>query len=251
MPAPTSGPCCSSGWPACGRRADGATLGQGRLDRLQARIDTNLVARAEKGHTAAGVRDVDLSDAAIAALTTQKAATFLKGEHIWANPERARGLGERRRSAARWGAAAEALRRALPQPLPGAPTFASAALTARETLVRRPAARHVDVQLVFTTTASSSRRTTRSRPTVRCGLLETTNDRTHCCRHHRPCQRRGCIPMGPPSVAARADALHAQGWACIGWNFFTARDGSKVDRESYARPSDLGKHHAQASVRAN
>lgn len=54
---------------------------------LKARIDRNLVAKTEKGpKTAAGVRDVELNDEAVAALIAQKPATFLAGEHIWINP---------------------------------------------------------------------------------------------------------------------------------------------------------------------
>lgn len=120
----------------------------------KARVDTNLVAKAEKGpKTAAGVRDVDLSDAAIAALTTQKAATFLKGEHIWVNP----------RTGEAWESDAQ-IRRTLWEPLLKRSgvryrnpyqvrhTFASAALTARENpwYVAQQLG-HVDVQLVFTT----------------------------------------------------------------------------------------------------
>lgn len=52
-----------------------------------ARIDRNLVAKTEKGpKTEAGIRDVDLSDEAIAAIIAQKPATFLAGEHVWVNP---------------------------------------------------------------------------------------------------------------------------------------------------------------------
>lgn len=54
-----------------------------------ARIELNLVAGAEKGpKTAAGVRDVDLPDDAIAALIAQKPATAGEGGpgHVWVNP---------------------------------------------------------------------------------------------------------------------------------------------------------------------
>lgn len=50
------------------------------------RIDLNQVEHTEKDpKTAAGVRDVDLNPAALAALNAQKAFSFLKGEHIWLN----------------------------------------------------------------------------------------------------------------------------------------------------------------------
>ena len=51
------------------------------------RVDLNLVGGELKGpKTAAGVRDVDLDDEAITALTEQKAASFLAGQQIWLNP---------------------------------------------------------------------------------------------------------------------------------------------------------------------
>lgn len=54
---------------------------------LKARIDTNLVARKEKGpKTAAGIRDVDLREAAVGGLLAQKTMTFLAGDHVWHNP---------------------------------------------------------------------------------------------------------------------------------------------------------------------
>jgi integrase len=53
----------------------------------KARIDLNLVAKTEKGpKTDAGVRDVDLNDAAIGALIAQKSATFLANAQVWHNP---------------------------------------------------------------------------------------------------------------------------------------------------------------------
>lgn len=61
----------------------------GKIDWVgrKARIDRNLVAKTEKGpKTAAGIRDVELNDEAIAALIAQKSATFLGGEHVWNNP---------------------------------------------------------------------------------------------------------------------------------------------------------------------
>jgi integrase len=53
----------------------------------KARIDVNLVGKAEKlPKTAAGIRDVELDDQALAALQAQKAATFLAGDHVFLNP---------------------------------------------------------------------------------------------------------------------------------------------------------------------
>lgn len=53
----------------------------------KARIDTNLVAKSEVApKTAAGVRDVELSAEAVAALQAQKPATFLADQHVWHNP---------------------------------------------------------------------------------------------------------------------------------------------------------------------
>jgi len=118
------------------------------------RIDRNLVAKTEKGpKTAAGVRDVDLTDEAIAALITQKSATFLAGEHVWHNP----------RSNAPWETDAQ-IRKTLWEPLIKRAgmrhrnpyqvrhTCASAALTAGANpwYVAQQLG-HVDVQLVFTT----------------------------------------------------------------------------------------------------
>jgi len=52
-----------------------------------ARIDVNQVERQEKGpKTEAGVREVDLNPAALAALEAQKPASLLAGDHIWLNP---------------------------------------------------------------------------------------------------------------------------------------------------------------------
>jgi integrase len=54
----------------------------------KARIDLNQVAGIEKGpKTEAGVRDIDLNEDALAALITQKSASFLlQTGHIWLNP---------------------------------------------------------------------------------------------------------------------------------------------------------------------
>lgn len=52
-----------------------------------ARIDLNQVVGQEKApKTDAGLRTIDLSADAIAALTAQKPASFLANEHIWLNP---------------------------------------------------------------------------------------------------------------------------------------------------------------------
>ncbi|MFW7343537.1 tyrosine-type recombinase/integrase [Pollutimonas sp. H1-120] len=59
------------------------------------RIDTNIVTgivdgkqtQIEKGpKTAAGIRDIEMSSVARAALTTQKAASFMAGHRVWLNP---------------------------------------------------------------------------------------------------------------------------------------------------------------------
>ncbi|MDN8612738.1 site-specific integrase [Variovorax ginsengisoli] len=51
------------------------------------RIDLNQVAGVEKGpKTAAGIRDVDLTPEAIAALRAQEPMSRAKGEHVWLNP---------------------------------------------------------------------------------------------------------------------------------------------------------------------
>jgi integrase len=53
----------------------------------KARIDVNLVVGVEKlPKTTAGIRDVDLDDEAIAALISQKPASFEAGEHVFLNP---------------------------------------------------------------------------------------------------------------------------------------------------------------------
>lgn len=53
----------------------------------KALIDTNWVAGTEKApKTDAGVRLLDLDAAAIAALTEQKAVSFLANDHVWLNP---------------------------------------------------------------------------------------------------------------------------------------------------------------------
>lgn len=53
----------------------------------KARIDRNQVSKTEKGpKTAAGIRDVELNDEAVAALIAQKGTTFLAGDHVWQNP---------------------------------------------------------------------------------------------------------------------------------------------------------------------
>lgn len=55
----------------------------------RARIDRNLVAGAEKGpKTEAGVREVELSDEALLALSEQR-AVCPNGEHVWRNPRTA------------------------------------------------------------------------------------------------------------------------------------------------------------------
>ena len=52
-----------------------------------ARVETNFTAGVEKApKTKAGVRDVELSDEAIAALIRQKSLTSLAGDHIFLNP---------------------------------------------------------------------------------------------------------------------------------------------------------------------
>ena len=54
-------------------------------------IDRNQVAGVEKGpKTEAGVRMLDLDEPAIAALTEQKASSFLANEHVWLNPRTAK-----------------------------------------------------------------------------------------------------------------------------------------------------------------
>jgi integrase len=52
-----------------------------------ARIDVNQVEGKEKGpKTEAGVREVDLNPAALAALEAQKPASLLAADHVWLNP---------------------------------------------------------------------------------------------------------------------------------------------------------------------
>lgn len=118
------------------------------------RIDRNLVGGVEKGpKTAAGVRDVDLKAAALAALITQKSVTFMAGEHIWHNP----------RTGEPWEHDAQ-IRKTLWQPLCKRAavryrnpyqvrhTFASALLTAgTNPWYVAEQLGHVDVQMVFQT----------------------------------------------------------------------------------------------------
>ena len=53
----------------------------------KARIDVNQVVGVEKlPKTAAGIRDVDLNDEAIASLIAQKSASYEAGEHVFLNP---------------------------------------------------------------------------------------------------------------------------------------------------------------------
>ena len=118
----------------------------------RARIDLNLVAKTEKGpKTEAGIRDVDLTPVAIAALIAQKPASFLAGEQIWMNP----------RTAKAWEADAQ-IRKTLWQPLCRRAevryrnpyqirhTFASSLLTAgANPWYVAEQLGHVDVQLVF------------------------------------------------------------------------------------------------------
>lgn len=62
-------------------------------------IDANLVEHVEKGpKTEAGVRLVDLSPAASAALTRQKARTWLAGGRVWRTPYALMASGRRRRA---------------------------------------------------------------------------------------------------------------------------------------------------------
>ena len=59
-------------------------------DRGVARIELNQVAGVIKGpKTAAGIRDVDLTPDAVAALRAQRPISELKGERIWLNPRTA------------------------------------------------------------------------------------------------------------------------------------------------------------------
>ncbi|SDM36108.1 integrase [Oryzisolibacter propanilivorax] len=57
------------------------------FDRRTVRIELNQVAGVVKGpKTAAGIRDVDLSDDALRALAAQKPLSALKGARVWLNP---------------------------------------------------------------------------------------------------------------------------------------------------------------------
>lgn len=116
------------------------------------RVDLNLVAKTEKGpKTEAGIRDVDLSPDAIAALNCQKEFSFLAGQHVFLNP----------RTGTAWETDAQ-IRKTLWQPLCTRAgvryrnpyqvrhTFASSLLTAGNNpwYVAQQLG-HVDVQLVF------------------------------------------------------------------------------------------------------
>jgi integrase len=120
----------------------------------RARIDTNLVGGVEKlPKTAAGLRDVDLDGQALAALTDQKAHSFLAGGHVFLNP----------RSGKPWETDAQ-VRKTLWQPLCTRAgvryrnpyqmrhTYASSMLTAGANpwYVAQQLG-HVDVQMVFQT----------------------------------------------------------------------------------------------------
>lgn len=128
-----------------------------RWDRIdwvgsKVRIDLNLVSKTEKGpKTEAGIRDVNLNPAAIAALLAQKPASFLANAHVWLNP----------RTSTAWEADAQ-IRKTLWQPLCTRAgvryrnpyqvrhTFASSLLTAGENpWYVASQLGHVDVQLVF------------------------------------------------------------------------------------------------------
>lgn len=56
------------------------------LRREQIRIDAARVRAVNKGTKTHGIRDIDLQQQALAALTRQKKHTFLAGEHIFYNP---------------------------------------------------------------------------------------------------------------------------------------------------------------------
>jgi integrase len=116
------------------------------------RIDVNQVAGTEKGpKTEAGVRDVDLSAEALAALASQKEFSFLAGEHVFHNP----------RTGQSWETDSQ-IRKTLWQPLCKRAgvryrnpyqmrhTFASSLLTAGQNpwYVAQQLG-HVDVQMVF------------------------------------------------------------------------------------------------------
>lgn len=117
-----------------------------------ARIDLNQVEGVEKGpKTEAGIRTLDLSPDAIAALTAQKPTSFLANEHVWLNP----------RTGEPWGTDAQ-IRKTLWQPLckragvryrnpyQARHTYASTLLTAGTNpwYVAQQLG-HVDVQMVF------------------------------------------------------------------------------------------------------
>lgn len=124
------------------------------------RIETNQVTGMQDGKvtrvskppkTAAGIRDVDLSAAALSALNDQKAASFLEGGQIWINP----------RTGKPWGSDAQ-IRRTLWQPLCTRAgvryrnpyqmrhTFASTLLTAGSNpFWVASQLGHVDVEMVF------------------------------------------------------------------------------------------------------
>lgn len=118
------------------------------------RVDVNQVVGVEKmPKTAAGIRDVDLDDGAIAGLTAQKPASLEAGAHVFLNP----------RTGKAWTTDAQ-LRKTLWVPLLGRAgiryrnpyqcrhTYASALLTAGENpwYVAEQLG-HVDVQMVFRT----------------------------------------------------------------------------------------------------
>lgn len=120
----------------------------------KAKIDLNQVAKEEKlPKTAAGLRDVDLTDDAVAALLAQKTFSFEAGQHVWLNP----------RTGKAWTTDAQ-IRKTLWQPLLERAgvryrnpyqcrhTFASAMLTdgANPWYVAEQLG-HADVQLVYTT----------------------------------------------------------------------------------------------------
>lgn len=123
-------------------------------DRAVARIELNQVADVIKGpKTAAGIRDVELSAEALAALRAQRPISELKGERIWLNP----------RTSEPWSTDAQ-VRKTLRLPLmerAGIPyrnpyqlrhTYASALLTAgANPLYVAQQLGHEDVEMVFRT----------------------------------------------------------------------------------------------------